>query len=273
MPLPSQRKPSASFLQRALCIGKTRTSKVRWCDFSDQDLLNELMVPISIAKTTSEHIGFWHKSIQPYIDKSHQAYINSADGGTCRADAGWNWPWLYTMINVLGKLSVCTYSCYTLGLVLPDAKLGELKLLPCGLFIIVWPREALSNHASEQKAPLLWYLTTAPENALNKIMNNANGGKKNIPDNLFCWGLHSGIILSYQHGYGGEISLHAAAGKCQEKLIHVYGRIGMRGLPRDKPPPKSELRCPPYYRKNDGGFFYIDADGASQFWQQMNIFV
>ena len=284
MPLPVQRKSSspglqkASFLRTALRFENLkRTEDRKFCDYSDYsqlNSLNQITLPIDIVKTTPEHIAFWRQIVQPAIKKSHNDFLEKPPNGECRADAGWDWFWLNFMVGIFGGVGSCTYECYTIGLDLPDVQLGELELLPCCLLIAIWPREALSNRSSDQKAPLLWYITTAPKNALKNVLLGMGESDKSLPVNLFCWGLHSSIILSHKNGYGGKISLHASAGLCQKDLIFFYdSRIGMSKLFQDQPHPKSKWKCPPLYSKNDGGFFYMDADAANRFLQQMNAFV
>lgn len=186
-----------------------------------------------VAEGMRSDAVFWHTNVQlPFI------------AGTGRLDRHWNWPRLVTWTPILEKTLLRNSVYLQLSCQKPDG-----RAFPVGQVLISDGYPFLLDHA--KPSIFLWYLAGAPETALE-----ANHLPKDLK--LMRPLVDIAIQFSFQRGYDGRLSLHAAAGggrAADRDLLQKYGK-GCKLIPLGRSGRVSPVR------KNDGRYFYADPQRA-----------
>lgn len=179
---------------------------------------------------------YWHQNVHlPYIAKSPDF----------RLDRNWNWPRLVRWFNILERLLGRNTAFFqinvkdTLGFAFPAGQVFVSDGFP------FFPGQ-------RQESIFLWFLAAPPTTALL-----AQG----LPADLKLMRplVDVAIQFSFQRGYLGRLTLHAAASGNQandQELFDKYEK-GVGLIPYQNPSPSISPS-----RRNDGRYFYADEKRA-----------
>ena len=210
------------------------------------------LVGVRVEPMTAHHVDWWHFNIQ----KS----INTMECYKHRADYGWHWPRILSLVSVTKYLGQQPYG-FTLGLPMPNG-----DLLPCGLVLLVRYPYFVDHR---KKAVFLWYLTDAPRSVLRNHLETHHPDMKDIelPKMLGSICLDIAVTHAFNTNLEGRMELHAAK-EGGERLFQWYEKQGMTPVP--------ESRRLPIGRQigigNDGRYFFFSSSDAIIFSEALNRF-
>jgi len=122
-------------------------------------------VPIHVAKMTAPHVLWWHSHVQPIIDRDPS-----------RADNGWNWLLYVPFAEVAGRVLTRKPAGYTIGI----SDRERDRFIPCALVQLLGRVPALDDH--DRESVFVWFLSTAPHEALTTIEDHERGRCAHRPD-------------------------------------------------------------------------------------------
>ncbi len=175
---------------------------------------------------------YWHQNVQrPYI----------ASSPNFRLDRNWNWPRLVRWLNTVELLAGRNTAFFQINV---NTSLGSA--FPVGQIFVSDGYPFFPDQ--RQPSIFLWFLAAAPADALRA------GG---LPDDLKLMRplVDAAIQFSFQRGYDGRLTLHAAASGDRRNDIDLYTKYekGVALIPYGK---RSFLIS--WLRRNDGRYFYAD---------------
>jgi len=186
------------------------------------------LIDVKVTEGGSTDAKFWHQNIQiPYISSS------------TRLDRNWNWPnyifWYDLMERFLGRNTVYFQI---------NGEDAHGNAFPVGQLLISDGYPFFPD--KYQPCVFLWYLSAAPKEALIDY---------GLPADLRILRAlaDTAIQFSFQRGYDGLLTLHAASSNKPAEDSQLFGKyqsVGLVPYPADK-------RIRPL-RKNDGRYFYAD---------------
>lgn len=207
---------------------------------------------ISIEPIKEEHTLFWHEHYQQIIDKN-----------TKRADYKWIWPVFYhtTITNMPNQYY--NGGGYTVGLNI-NHKPYFIPLSMC-----LYYEKAPALHDPNKESIYLWYLSSAPKEAIDSIYVKYKI-KANIIRATGLTSLDTVVSKAINEKMFGRVGLHASPDG-GDFLIQWYQKTGMNQLDEAHPLPAVGIRKP-INRKNDGRYFYHDRQTAVAFSQKFDHF-
>lgn len=183
-------------------------------------------VNIRVSPITYNDTKFWEQQIQPEIRQTPD-----------RLDSNWNWPQLVTWLALSEALRFRKLVGYV-ALIQSATGLS----VPAGMVLLSVGYPSLANPS--QPSVFVWYLATAPSNALTRLQVARKPALLEVLVDV-------GMVESEARGYGGEIGLHAANHLNSPASMALYSayqsRCGLTALP-----PTVKL---PGIRRNDGRYF------------------
>lgn len=189
----------------------------------------EAFTAVHVVELSQEVYLYWHQQIEPVIRKL-----------PTRLDRKWNWSPMYRYLPLaLEKMMGRDLPGYAV-LVLND----DGDVVPAGLVLLSVGYPALD--ADRESSVFLWYLTSAPLEALQGLKV---GSKPRLLEIL----VDIAFVVSEARGYHGRIGLHAedepGNPEAQKLLDRYQTRCGLLSLP-----PDASMRG--LARRNDGRYFY-----------------
>ena len=182
-----------------------------------------------------QHVLWWQANVQPHIDED-----------LARPDHGWNWMLFAPLTRVTGLAAAHKPAGYAVGLVVRGA---EPWFIPCAMVLLVGRARALDD--SSKRSAYVWYLSTAPEEALLDIQEYRLESD-DVPKQLGSIALDTAITHSLNSRRRGRLALHAAT-KGGEALLAWYRRKGMQVFPEAQRLPFEVRRL---LAPNDGRYCY-----------------
>lgn len=173
------------------------------------------------------HVDMWHHHIQPHISRDKS-----------RADRKWDWPTFFHALIPFYALRGHMPKAYA---AMSYSSKGEA--VPVGMLFMLTSYPRLDD--SDEKAIFTFFLTTAPESALEKLQVDR------IPA-LGRYLVDCGLVLSGNLKMKGHYWLHCTP-KGKKWLMDYYrDKCKLKPFPASQSLPKDVLRT------NDGRFFYSD---------------
>ncbi len=195
-------------------------------------------VPLRVSHLRPSHVFWWHGHVQPRIDADES-----------RADRHWNWLLYSAFAYAAGTVMGRRPTGYVVGM-----EHGE-HLVPCGLLLLLGRIPALDG--ARKKSAFVWYLTTAPREALTSIpeleLTDAEA-----PRMLGRITLDVAVTHSLRRRTRGRTALYADKGG-GEKLLDWYQAQGMEVYPADRRLPRGPRRL---FKPSDGRYCYYGVDAA-----------
>lgn len=210
-------------------------------------------VVVSVVPLSLSLIKIWSDYVQPVVDKYYRHDSDSSKKGEVRADVGWNW-WQIASLVFLHNSAVLrpiSPSGLARGLaIVIRAKDG--RQFPIGMLTTV-PKFFCKAFGESRKRGFAWYLSNAPEEVYTEILgiNPVSGVATALMD---C-----GIQASLDAEQDGTFLLHADPNG-GDKLRSYYLNRKMKQLDANDGPVTIIWR-----RKNSDEYFHFDALGAAAF--------
>ena len=195
------------------------------------DKLSGRTTPIAILPMTFKHAHIWQFSIQPHIQKD-----------PTRADRIWAWPLFHSIFPLVQRTK--GYRCNGLTTLVPNTD-GYAVPAAMSLFIEQYPHLPAGT---DKKAVFIWFLCTAPDNALTAMDVPSRPSLGRI-----C--LDTAMVASHNLGLEGRIGLYCAQ-EGGSRLEDYYSKK-CKLIQISKGAPVSVNRA------NDGRFFYTDETRAA----------
>jgi hypothetical protein len=186
---------------------------------------------------TLSHARWWHRHIQPWIDRQSGA----------RADRGWRWPRIYATTHLVGS----AFRQKPVGLI--AAVIRGDWFMPVAMAVLVEAYPHLPDPTLE--AVFLWYATRCPDEVIEMALKvDADA----VPKRLMEITVDMAITHSFNASLRGRVGLHAAREGGQE-LAEKYASFGMLRLPRTHALPTGMRN---WKSGNDGRYFYHSEETA-----------
>jgi hypothetical protein len=198
------------------------------------------MAEIRVTRMSLQHVLWWHSHVQPVIDQDPS-----------RADRDWNWLLYLPFSTVAGGVLARQPVGYTVGLCVEE----QDRLIPCALIQLLGLFPALN--APGKKCAFVWFLSTAPEQALLSIADHALD-EDHLPKRLGRITLDVAVTHSLNKHHWGRTALYADEDG-GEILLEWYQRQGMSVLPADQRLPRSPRRL---IKPSDGRYCYYTEEAA-----------
>ena len=190
----------------------------------------------TIARGDLRDAVYWHQNI-------HLPFI--ATSPTFRLDRHWNWPRLVFWTYIIEKLMGRNTAFFQINVATPSG-----NALPVGQLLVsdgypFFPR-------LDEPSIFLWYLAAAPLTALHHHKIPADFKLLRVLVDI-------AIQFSFQRGYDGRLTLHAASSGVAAEDKNLYDKYCAIGLTPYAP--HLPIR---FVRRNDGRYFYADELSASR---------
>ena len=193
-------------------------------------------IPAIVTEGDLRDAVYWHQNI-------HLPFI--ATSPTFRLDRHWNWPRLVFWTYIIEKLMGRNTAFFQINVATPSG-----NALPVGQLLVsdgypFFPR-------LDEPSIFLWYLAAAPLTALHHHKISADFKLLRVLVDI-------AIQFSFQRGYDGRLTLHAASSGVAAEDKNLYDKYCAIGLTPYAP--HLPIR---YVRRNDGRYFYADELSASR---------
>jgi hypothetical protein len=204
------------------------------------------LVPISVQPLTVALIEWWQAHIQPHIARLD------------RADAQWDWYIIDGLCGVSGRGFGQDPRGY--AITLPSLRDPAGQPLIVALLYLARRYPYLPNH--RLRACYLWYLSTAPSQALTPFIASPD----DLPKLVGTAGVDVAVCEAYNAGWQGRMGTHAHRRGGLE-LVQFYLRCAMTLLPQTSRLPRGRR-----LGGNDGRYLYLDEAGALTFRKRLTPF-
>lgn len=196
-------------------------------------------VPLEITAASFEDVVAWQQLIQ-------KPFVYPAGG----IGHNWDWPALFIQCQVVETMMGRDTGVYQLSV---ENDKGEA--VPVAQIIVTLPY-AWPGPKKSQGCAFLWFMMSTPHEALKEYGVSERFSVMNVV-------LDTLIQISLEHGYGGRIGLHAAAGSTVEETETLVKKYESYGLRKRQKRWWSFFRFP--HRRDDGRFFYFNDEDALAF--------
>jgi len=194
------------------------------------------LIPAIVTEGDLRDAVYWHQTI-------HLPFI--ATSPTFRLDRQWNWPTLVSWTYIIEKIMGRNTAFFQINVATPAG-----NALPVGQVLVSDGFPFFPGLG--EPSIFLWYLAAAPLAALryHKIPHDFK---------LLRALVDVAIQFSFQRGYDGRLTLHAASGGVAAEDQNLYDKYYAIGLI------PYALHLPiRFVRRNDGRYFYADQSCANR---------